>query len=95
MVSRLGLSTQWGFADRTDVLATTLRSYVDDPISAADGTPDERSQNICVLILAWLMINTPLNVGEGQLAARVCWVGATLEVLASGVQASSTDAIMS
>ena len=69
-----------------------MMCYVDDPLAAIRGTPEERQLHAATLILVWEALGCAMAYHKGQLTDfasdnSVTWIGGTLIALPDGVLA--------
>ena len=69
--------------------------YVDDPLAAIRGTPEERQLHAATLILVWEALGCAMAYHKGQLNDSVTWIGGTLIAEPDGVRARIKAEIVS
>ena len=58
-----------------DPKVLNLMCYVDDPLAAIRGTPEERLLHGATLILVWEALGCAMAYHKGQFARTVTWKG--------------------
>jgi len=87
LVSRL---TQGMF----DPIELLLQVFVDDPCMSLTGTTYHRNLCTAIVVLAWRALGFPLAFRKGQRGPAVVWIGGTVRVHRSGVEASIKKSIL-
>ena len=77
-----------------------LMCYVDDPLAAIRGTPEERQLHVATLILVWEALGCAMAYHKGQLTDfsidnSITWIGGTLTATPDGVHARVKAEIIS
>ena len=72
-----------------------LMCYVDDPLAAMSGTPEQRRLMTATIILVWSVLGFQLAFAKGQLSQTVTWIGGTLRCEQWGVHATVKESIVS
>ena len=78
-----------------DPTVLNLMCYVDDPVAAIRGTPEERQVHAATLILVWEALGCAMAYRKGQLDDTVTWIGGALTTEAEGVRAKVKADIVS
>ena len=71
-----------------------LMCYVDDPLAALSGTPEQRRLLAATIILVWSVLGFKLAFVKGQLGQTVTWIGGTLHSEQWGVKATVKEDIV-
>ena len=58
-----------------------IQCFVDDPLVAVAGTPQERRRYLVYIIILWLVLGYKLNWGKGHRGQVVPWISATIAAL--------------
>ena len=64
-----------------DVEILRLNTYVDDPLSAIQGTDEDARLQAALVILIWSGLRLPLSFGKASFAESVTWTSATFNVV--------------
>ena len=64
-----------------------MQIYVDDPWSAARGTPAELDTTFAMVVVTWMALGFPLAFHKALRGAAITWIGVRLIVCDDGVQA--------
>ena len=71
-----------------------LQTFVDDPIGSVTGSERQRNYIVAAIVLVWMALGFPLAFKKGQRGPEIVWIGATLRVTSSGVEASIRKSIL-
>ena len=76
------------------MLFRSLQTFVDDPLGTLTGSERQRNTYIAMVVLVWSALGFPLAFKKGQRGYEIVWIGATLRVMASGLEASIKKSIL-
>ena len=77
-----------------DLTELRLVCYVDDPLAAIRGAPEDRKLKAAILIIVWAALGFKLAFAKGQMGKTVTWIGGALTIEATGVRAVVKQAIV-
>mgnify|MGYP003341758329 CR=1 FL=1 len=71
-----------------------LQTFVDDPIGVLTGSERQRNYFIAMVVLSWSALGFPLAFKKGQRGREIVWIGATLQLTSTGLEASIKKSIL-
>ena len=71
-----------------------LQTFVDDPIGCLTGSRRQRNLWLATIVLVWSALGFKLAFKKGQRGPEVVWIGGTIKVSHTGVEASIKQSIL-